>query len=335
MTETLKPPHSSAPRRRGQRKPLVSRNHAVRSLAKDLAAAGETHYCDFVGHRCLALPSDNTRNGVRVDCDVSGGDKSSIRPRLEYYLNRSEGFHNQHFDVAKIDYALPKSLHGHVGKRTWTPKEVEEGRDIARSDIGLPSDGHRDRLTLSREDAFCDYGTCKNKVRIAKQMPLSEDAQVAQLYQDGYLYDDNKTGAADALTLNSIRHDGFLYQIRGPKKGRQNKNKKRNFQQLSLDLSSSGFGNDNSIRHLMEGEFSFEDIQHAHMASLYSAESSPRLRVVYEAPDSPVFDVDASQPPDLDSDFDCISDQELTDAPSSQEVHDDDSGPWIVVGDGL
>ena len=58
-------------------------------------------------------------------------------------------------------------------------------------------DGRRRRPSLEREDAFCDANTFKP---LSSQQ--SDDAQVAQLYQMGLLYDEKDS---ESLNLNTIQ----------------------------------------------------------------------------------------------------------------------------------
>lgn len=315
-----------------QRRRFSTRNHAIRATAKNIAQSGDSHICHHAGLSCLA--QSQNRAGEPLSCHLKGH-KATHRPQIEKYLRNSEAFHRQR----RID-SLPGtevSISRHHSKASWGPSDEQEGRDIAHSDIAIPSDRHR-RPSLERQDAFYDFTTARRRIRVAKPVPMSEDAQIAELYRAGILYDDNNGTLDDSGTktpgavfdLDSIRHDGFLYKIRGSKRAR--KNQYRNYQQLSLELSMTDLANDENIRHLLGDDFGEDLIQHQ---SPTSSQSSTPLRIVYEGPGSPVLDFDASQPPDLEDDFDHISDQELDDAPT-QEVHETDADEtWIVVGDGL
>jgi hypothetical protein len=174
----------------------------------------------------------------------------------------------------------------------------EDGRDLAKADVPLPSDRHRRRPSLEREDAFRDATTVKRR-------QLSDDAQVAELYRMGILYDDEE----QPLSLDSIKRDD-IYSIRQKplRKARPGKH----VHQSRLDLSFTDLG-----------------------------DASSPIRVIYElATATPSYDVDTSQPPELVddmSDYDCLSEAELEDAEMpSREVFADEppTDAWIMLGDG-
>lgn len=213
---------------------------------------------------------------------------------------------------------------------------------LARSNAALPSD-RRPSLqrtpSLEREDAFCDARTYKGKVH-TKQMPTvpadNDDAQVAELYRMGLLYDEaDKKNSDAAFDLNDIRHDEPVYSIRPARRGR--KAKTVGFDgALPLDLSFADLAQDDELAQF------FTTNPHTPTSSQEDipprTESAP-LRVIYElSTQSPSFDVDTSQPPDLmdDEDYDCFSDFELDDeSPSQREIHSphEASGPWVLLGD--
>lgn len=234
-------------------------------------------------------------------------------------------------------------------------QDEAEGRDLARSEMPLPGDRFRlvRRPTLEREEAFRDASTSRGKVRLGRPAPSADDdAQVAELYRMGLLYDEEQDRGDDAAAfdLNSIQHEQPVYSIRPAKRARKF-SKSRGFgaeTPLHLDLSFSDLGDDTAIAQFLRPSphddveaAGDEAIQHA---PRHSRQSFPPLRVVYELAGSrPSFDVDTSQPPDLVtdilSDYDCFSDSELddTDTPPQREVRvsadNPHSDPWVMLGD--
>lgn len=320
-------------RRRGLKPRYRSINRLVRSGAKQLALSRNTN--------------------VFPDCQQNHDDidKASLRAHLEadlraYYRDSARNPSEE----------LVSSFGSHENARRQLARSQEEGRDLAYSDIGLPSDRFRlvRRPTLEREDAFRDASTAKGKVHIRRAAAVSEDEQVADLYRMGLLYDnEQERSGGDSFDLNSIQHDEPTYSIRPAKRARKH-NHNRSVQDygvnspLYLDLSFSDLGDDEAIaQYIMavtQGDDHHEAIQHSPRGS-HSPQSQAPLRVIYELSSSlPSFDVDTSQPPDLVidvlSDYDCFSDGELDDemddAPSQrvvQENADNPSDAWVVLGD--
>lgn len=212
--------------------------------------------------------------------------------------------------------------------------EEEEGRDLARSGIPLPSDAYRlvRRPSLEREEAFRVASTAKGKVHI-RASPESEDAQVAELYHQGLLYDDEEQRPEEAFNLNSIQHEDPVYTIRPAKRGRKSK---KGSKPVALVLSYTDLGECGAKSATSTGPHSTAD-------DSQTGEAFPPLRVVYAQDSSnPTFDVETSQPPDLMmddslSDYDCFSDSELDDeVPSQTEVLENANNPssetWIMLG---
>jgi len=234
--------------------------------------------------------------------------------------------------------------------------EEDVGLELARSSVQLPSD--RDRLqrrpSLEREEAFCDPSTYKGKVHSLPALPASDDAQVAELYRMGLLYDESDKATNDtSFDLNTISHDTPVYSIRAAKKARKLHSKARALRDpLSLDLSFADLGNDDELaRYFVSSSHTSngtgEDIQHDSPTG--SRKVSAPLRVIYELDNksSPSFDVDTSQPPDLVldslSDYDYFTESDMDeDMPSQKEVYDGDgdeaaatatsSGAWVLLG---
>ncbi|KAG5922976.1 hypothetical protein E4U61_004559 [Claviceps capensis] len=241
-----------------------------------------------------------------------------------------------------------------------TPRKVdrqdEEGRELAYSDIPLPSDHYRliRRPTLERGDALQDAS--KGRIHVCRQPDFgNDDLQVANLYQMGLLYDAEQEHGSDSFTLNSIRHEEPLYSIRPAKRDRKCAKAGGRFdRRLHLDLSFSDLGEDETLaRYLLTltsadnaDDNSIETRTSADAAQQLSREPAglqPPLRVVYElAGSSHSFSVDASHPPDLVtdilSDYDCFSDGELDDTPSQREVQEGaantPSDTWVILGVG-
>ncbi|KHN99729.1 uncharacterized protein MAM_02582 [Metarhizium album ARSEF 1941] len=309
--------------RRGLRPQHHSLSRLVRAGAKHLVEGGKTD--------------------VFPDChhDHNQLDQASLRPHIQQHLRQYYCFNLaqqacRRDQIPKCNASTPRKLDGR-----------DDGRDLAYSDVVLPSDRHRlpPSPTLKREDAFRDPSTSKIHLR-RRVEHASEDEQVAGLYGMGLLYDNDEQdpGGGDCLDLNSIRHDEALYPIRPARRTRKQKVAHGAFRDaaLQLDLSFSDLGDDavvaqylTSLNRLEAGEA----IQHAPREP---AESQPRLRVIYELSTSqPSFDIDTSQPPDLVvdilSDYDCFSDGELDDTPPQREIQENADNPpaeaWVILGD--
>ena len=246
--------------------------------------------------------------------------------------------------------------------------EAEDGLALARSRDPLPSDRHRHPQrcpSLERQDAFCDPKTYKGKVHVKPMTHVvaaadDEDAQVAELYRMGLLYDEGeqRQRADAAFGLNDIHHDEPVYSVRPARRGRRaNKNKSRGGYDgpLPLNLSFADLGGDNDLAQYLVSASTSEapgagDDSIQHSSRHASRQTTAPLRVIYELATSRLsFDVDTSQPPDLmndslSDDYDRVSDSELDDddddrnMPSQREVHDatpptSTSGPWVLLGD--
>ncbi|KAG8424300.1 hypothetical protein J3458_001104 [Metarhizium acridum] len=310
-------------RRRGVKPPYRSLNRLVRAGAKRLVESGQTN--------------------IFPDChqDHSQLDKASLRPHVQQDLRR------YYFNIGQSAYRGGQ-ISNYNGP---TPRKVggqDDGRDLAYSDIELPSD--RCRLvripTLEREDAFRYPSTSKIHIR-PRADPANEDQQVADLYSMGLLYDTDEQdrSSGDSFNLNSIRHNEPLYPIRPARRARKHKVAKDGFrdQALHLNLSFSDLGDDDALAQYFmtfTQPDTDEAIQHAPQEPVES--QRPPLRVVYELSTSePSFDVDTSQPPDLVldvlSDYDCFSDGELDDTPSQREVQENaenlPADAWVILGD--
>jgi hypothetical protein len=301
------PIRNSKPRRR-------TVNHFVRAAAKRLAQENNNAHLYQLRSSLLAQ---------------AGGDGSNPRQQLESALRK---------ELFPVELKVSQS-------RSWrSPRgrlDQDDGEALAKSNVPLPSDHARlvRRPTLEREDAFRDASTSKGNVRLRRAVPAiygDEDAQVADLYRMGLLYDDDERDRAEALNLNSIRHDEALYTIRPAKRARRNKSRRN--EPLHLNLSFADLGNDHSLAQYLSSPVSELPAD----ASERCDQDDVPIRVIYEiATSTPSYDVDTSQPPDLVddnlSDYDYLSETELDDTPSQQEVYDTAANPptdaWIMLGD--
>lgn len=309
-----------------------TRNHVIRATAKELAKSNDPNICNKLGLACSYRPIFGSANHYfrpGEQTELTGGAR---RVHLENDLRNEIPNLN-----TRVDYRARRH------RAPWGSDEVE-GRDLAKSALPLPTDSTRivRRPSLEREDAFRDANTSKATLRQRRSLPLTEDAQIAELYRMGLLYD-HEQDRGEGFSLNSINHDEPTYIIRPAKRARrQNKSRAYLEQQLHLDLSFTDLGDNDAIaRYLMSSTFSDRDEDGALERPNEPQEFAP-LRVIYEVESSqPSFDVDTSQPPDLVtdllSDYDCFSDSDLDDLPSQREVQDSAATPgtdaWIVLGD--
>lgn len=320
----------------------ITRNHFVRATARRQARGDE--------------PSRRSTAGIPYSFIYGGGSVSAdrVRPQLEQDLHREINDRQIHESLRRpLKYRRPHASATAASK--WAG--VSEGRDLASSGIPLPSDQTRivRRRSLEREDAFCDADTYKGNVHIRRAVGSSDDAQVAELYDMGLLYDDSDA-AREPFNLNSIRHEEPVYTVRPAKRARKlNKARECELEQpLDLDLSFADLGTDEAIAHYLMSPMSTEDNTSGDEAIQHPPRSQGQtfapLRVIYELVSSrPSFDVDTSQPPDLVndilSDYDCFSDSELDDdTPSQRELIDEESSstnntetdaradPWVMLG---
>ncbi|KAL7792433.1 hypothetical protein V8C37DRAFT_123821 [Trichoderma ceciliae] len=297
-------------------------NYLIRSTAKRLVESkNHVVYHQFAHHQSPSYPC---LSGAWEARRKDGGAMEGPRP-LRSHIER---------DLRAV---LAASRDQQRKRDTRAPavsprNEEEEGRDLARSGIPLPSDAHRlvRRPSLEREEAFRVASTAKGKVHI-RASPETEDAQIAELYQQGLLYDNDEQHPSETFNLNCIQHEDPVYTVRPAKRGRKSK---KSSKPLALVLSYTDIG---------------ECSAKTSTAQLSAADDSitnsafPPLRVVYEQNAShPSFDVETSQPPDLMmdnslSDYDCFSDSELDDdVPSQTELLENtnnlSSENWIMLG---
>lgn len=316
-------------------------NHVIRDTAKQYVNRGEQNLVclDNAGldtcHKPGASPAEKCTR-PHIEWDLA---KVALHTKGPYQLEVQRSYHAD-------------GVQGRRARR-WCrsrgPRLAEENSThLARSDVPFPSDHDRTvrRPTLEREDAFCDANTFKpNGVRT---LSGGDDAEVADLYRMGLLYDEGET--KNTFDLNSIRRDEPVYTIRSAKRSRRTNAKSLGYdipQPLDLDLSFADLGDDDAIARYLnassattpsETAAAHEDVIQ-HVVSQRSDSGSPPLRVIYEL-DSlrPSFDVETSQPPglvdDFLSDYDCFSESDLDEQCTQQrEIRDDGAtaDTWVML----
>ncbi len=319
--------------------------HEIRRRARVLAKESDPHACWRQNFACAR------HSGSRV-CPVLSTLEPAARCRhfeeqlQNLYRNSPNSFLARRH-AAPADPEARRNRHVQIRAKYYSP-ELHHDVALARSSIPLPGERSQRRCpSLERQEAFYDQSTAKGKVRV--RSAASDDAQVAELYRNGLLYNTDED-VKSTFDLNSIRHSEPTYIIRPAKRGRrhrsngqQNGNTYSLERPLHLDLSFSDIGDDEAIARYFSAsqQASPEDmIQHA--SSQDSGDSAPPpLRVIYELAGSQgSVDVDASQPPDLildSEDFEFLSDSEMHDTPNStqQSAADPSSAAWVMVGDDL
>ncbi|KAF4974029.1 hypothetical protein FZEAL_9022 [Fusarium zealandicum] len=310
-----------------------SRNHFIRANAKRQAHSKAANVCRDTGFTCTTAVS-GTRRCQR--CEPVTSNPGARRPALEKILRDELTLTNPDLRRGRV----PRSR----TQPAWGSDEVE-GRDLARSKVPLPSDRFRlaRKPSLEREEAFRDASTAKGNVWPRQSMPMTDDAEVAELYRMGLLYDDEQD-RGEAFSLDSIEHEEPVYSVRPAKRSRKNK-RSHSFsfnEPLHLDLSFTDLGGDHAISQFLSSPFVPSDDGCIQQGNGRSSRTFAPLRVIYELDGStPSFDVDTSQPPDLVSDllsdYDYFSDSDLDDLPSQREVRDSAATPssdvWVVLGD--
>ncbi|KAH7162118.1 hypothetical protein B0J13DRAFT_1517 [Dactylonectria estremocensis] len=313
------------PRSNDLNRPERSRRYAARAAAKRYAHGSGRYLCKDLGFVCP------NRLGSETLCSRCG-DPNPVtrRVRVENEL-RANGI------LCTVRDRTPRT------RSRWID-DKSEGCDLARSAVPLPSDRFRLVRTpsLEREDAFRDAATTK-RLRRSPPVTLREDADVAELYRMGLLYDDEQD-RGEGFDLNSIEHQEPVYSVRPAKRSRKSKARGwDDLDQLHLNLSFTDLGGDKTIAQFLSptDQDPPADDQSSSSSSHTSRIFAP-LRVIYELDGSqPDVDVDTSQPPDLVSDilsdYDYFSDSDLDDLPSEREVRDSAAAPasdaWVVLGD--
>lgn len=275
-------------------------------------------------------------------------------------VDRQPRAHLEHDLANLMRYANPSHVawdQGHVdgvqGRRArrWSRPRgrpglaEEDSTHLAHSEVPFPSDHDRTvrRPSLEREEAFCDANT--TKIRSVRTRNSGDDAEVADLYRIGLLYDEDEGNKT--LDFNSIRRDEPAYTIRPAKRARRSGNSQAYISRpLNLDLSFADLGDDDAIARYLDASSAstpseitaVHDAAIQHLAAQRSNSGSPPLRVIYELDSlQPSFDVETSQPPDLMddslSDYDCFSDIELEEGTSRQrEVRESGAAEaWVML----
>ncbi|KAI7765289.1 hypothetical protein LZL87_009818 [Fusarium oxysporum] len=312
----------------------ISRNHFVRATAKRQSQHKGANLCRDTGFPCTTSNFGEEhclRCGQQDSTNTNGGAR---RPQLEKIL---------HYEISTGNLQRANPRWTHVRRNRMARKhdhsslggssDEVEGRDLANSRVSLPVDRFRlvRRPTLEREEAFRDASTARGNVYLGRKMPMTEDDEVAELYRMGLLYDDEQI-RGEGFSLDSIKHEEPTYSIRPAKQSRKKRAQSFSFNQpLHLDLSFTDLGGSQALAQILSSSSST-------VPSTTPSRSFAPLRVIYELDGSnPSFDVDTSQPPDLISDYDCLSDSELDDLPSQREFLDSAATPgsetWVVLGD--
>lgn len=218
----------------------------------------------------------------------------------------------------------------HSQARLAWEDEDESGRDLARSDVPLPSDGHRRRPpSLERQEAFRDARTVKRRTTI-------DDAE---LYRLGLLYDDEHERGS-GFNLDAIVHDepAYTLNMRPAKRGRKRKSDQAHgpVRDLPLNLSFAALGDDEALAHFLispdEDEIysAYDTETHAFGSTAADTAAAP-LHIVYElehsiySPAISLYDLHSldNRAPDLISD---ISDED-DDWALLNELHGDNDAP--------
>jgi hypothetical protein len=100
--------------------------------------------------------------------------------------------------------------------RVWI-LDGDDGAELARSKAWLPSDGHRRKPKLEREEAFRVFETA------FKSDVVESDAE---LYRLGLLYD-NEQERGSGFTLDSITHAEPIYDVRPAKRAKKGRRSTR------------------------------------------------------------------------------------------------------------
>ncbi|KZZ91804.1 hypothetical protein AAL_06558 [Moelleriella libera RCEF 2490] len=311
----------------------------------------------------LLPPRKNYRRRVLKPCQRSLNRLVRANAKHLVRTGRVDGLPGCHDDHSQLDRAslephLQRDLFHHfsnVGRpqyRDHTPRAIDhqdEGRDLAYSDVQLPSDNFRlgRRPPFGREDAFRDASTSGGKVHVGRRLGLGaaddgydEDQQVAALYQMGLLYDNEPD--RDSFSLNSIQHSEPVYFVRPARSARSKPPKagKRPHQDrpLHLELSFSDLGSDDAIAQCLaiQADAEQEEEEEAAMAWQQRGQAAPQppLHVIYELDDGgPLPDQPPGLVDDVLSEYDCVPDAGLSQTEVQEGVDDPSADAWIVLGE--
>jgi hypothetical protein len=295
-------------------------NHIARDTWKQYARQGAQHeLCSGINFcRNPGASSAEKCTLQHIEKDLAFAISSSLP-----WISRDD-LHSGHID-------------GRQGRRTrrWCrprglPGLAEENSTaLAKSDVPFPS----------------DHDHTPHGVRT---LSSGDDAEVADLYRMGLLYDDDES--KDTFNLNTIRREEPAYTIRPAKRSRKAGGKSHGgniSRQLNLDLSFADLGDDDAIARYLDASSATTPAEIAaaheeaiqHVAAQRSSSGSPPLRVIYELDSlQPSFDVETSQPPglvdDFLSDYDCFSDSDFDETPTQErEIREDGAtaDTWIML----
>ncbi|KOS21760.1 hypothetical protein ESCO_001427 [Escovopsis weberi] len=233
-----------------------------------------------------------------------------------------------------------------------TADETLEGRELASSDVPLPSDRFRlaNRTpSLERQEAFRVDSTAKSKVRVCHVGPsvVSDDEQIAALYEMGLLYDNDRDYQQPVFDLNSIKHEEPVYTVRLAKRGRRGGKKAAAGGQegvpVQLEFSFTSLGNHSAIAQYIKSPLgqSSSGRGRGGKGAQRSARQSAPLRVVYGANGrNPSLEAETSQADlmsDSFSDYEYLCDSEMDDdLPSQREIQEPSNNlrcdTWIILG---
>ena len=217
-------------------------------------------------------------------------------------------------------------------RRRWAG-DRDEGRELARSAVRLPSDADRTRRppSLERQQAFCETATYKTP-QWAENVDDSE-LETAELYHLGLLYNNEHERGA-GFGLDAITHDEPVYRlnVRHSKRGRKGKVLEHiDNTALPLDLSFAALGDDDALAQYL---ISPDNEELACTAPAESTSQSrrntgtrtPLITVIYELDDEDNVEEASARSLHIpcEKDFpDLVSDNE----------NDDDNEEWALLKD--
>lgn len=172
-----------------------------------------------------------------------GPDRTKHYPRSAHYLfNGALGHPNAHLHVPAYklpllelarredpQYRVDRRRQLHRVRSRWTADSAE-GRDLARSDLALPTDtapgSARRTPSLERQEAFRDESTTKKRTTSFrretsfKALNVSGDETTAELYRLGLLYDDEHL-RGEGFGFGTLVRDEPAYTLRPAKRPRK------------------------------------------------------------------------------------------------------------------
>lgn len=201
--------------------------------------------------------------------------------------------------------------------RSWV-LDGDDGAELARSHVWLPSDGHRRKPRLERQEAF----------HVPEMIFRSDAVQDdAELYQLGILYDDEQLRGA-GFTLDSIAHIEPTYEVRPAKRARRGRCPTR-YSTIDRDDTISS---PPRLVHSSEAEFDLakflassfdEPTQHAPHGGAVAIPLP--LHVIYESNEDCAPSLDMLPMEEM------IADQSGCESDSDSEVDDGSDCGWDMV----